>query len=159
MQIHILELTFSRPMARQVARHNLALCMAAMEALRTSYLSAVAAGKLFEMALRKVEGLRREHVEEPAGAVGLGPGAGLGAEDGGGEGEVFPLHGDGLAVAEGEGAAVGEVPFHTVASSVAEAGQMMPEIQWGGWPEGYATETAGFVVDVWLPWMQGLGDQ
>lgn len=171
MQIHILELTSSRPTARQVARHNLALCMSAMDALGESYLSAVAAGKLFAMALRKVEaariqddavqGLGTFEVEDGELSVQghgnlsvQGPGAAVG------EG-VVTLHGDGLtaveAVQDGFGPSASLV-YGADLLDVEGAGTT-GEMQFGGWPEGYAAETAGVVADVWLPWMQGLGNQ
>ncbi len=67
MQIHLFESTSSKPMTRQMAKHNLALCMLAMEELSKSYLSAVAAYKLFEMAIQKVE---KAHGGAPQEALG-----------------------------------------------------------------------------------------
>ncbi|KAK4038657.1 cutinase transcription factor 1 beta [Parachaetomium inaequale] len=58
MQIHVFESTSSKPMARQMAKHNLALCMLAMEELGKSYISAIAAYKLFDTAIQKVEQAR-----------------------------------------------------------------------------------------------------
>ncbi|TDZ20213.1 Cutinase transcription factor 1 beta [Colletotrichum orbiculare MAFF 240422] len=55
MQIHLFESTSSKPMARQMGRHNLALCMVAMDELRKSYISAEASYKLFETAINKVD--------------------------------------------------------------------------------------------------------
>ncbi|KAL0944915.1 C6 transcription factor [Colletotrichum truncatum] len=62
MQIHLFESTSSKPMARQMGRHNLALCMVAMDELRKPYISAEASYKLFETAINKVE-----HQPSPAG--------------------------------------------------------------------------------------------
>lgn len=58
MQIHVFESTSSRPLARQMAKHNLGLCMLAMGELGKSYISATAAYKLFETAIQKVEKAR-----------------------------------------------------------------------------------------------------
>lgn len=55
MQIHLFESTSLTPMAREMGKHNLALCMLAMDELRKSYLSANAAYKLFEAAINKIE--------------------------------------------------------------------------------------------------------
>ncbi|KPM45592.1 hypothetical protein AK830_g929 [Neonectria ditissima] len=55
MQIHLLESTSMKPMASQMGKHNLALCMLAMGELRKSYISADAAFKLFERARGKIE--------------------------------------------------------------------------------------------------------
>ncbi|KAF6798183.1 C6 transcription factor [Colletotrichum sojae] len=55
MQIHLFESTSSKPMARQMGRHNLALCMVAMDEMRKSYISAEASYKLFETAIAKVD--------------------------------------------------------------------------------------------------------
>ncbi|OLN81301.1 Cutinase transcription factor 1 beta 3 [Colletotrichum chlorophyti] len=69
MQIHLFESTSSKPMARQMGRHNLALCMLAMDELRKSYVSADASYKLFETAINKVENAPplEEHQPSPAG--------------------------------------------------------------------------------------------
>jgi hypothetical protein len=58
MQIHVFESTSSNPMARQMAKHNLALCMLAMGELAKSYFSAIAAYKLFDTAIQKVDKAR-----------------------------------------------------------------------------------------------------
>lgn len=55
MQIHLFESTSLNPMAREMGKHNLALCMLAMNELRKSYLSADAAYKLFKAAISKIE--------------------------------------------------------------------------------------------------------
>ncbi|RDL30745.1 Uncharacterized protein BP5553_10090 [Venustampulla echinocandica] len=55
MQIHLFESTSSTPMAREMGKHNLALCMLAMDELRRSYVSADAAYKLFKAAINKVD--------------------------------------------------------------------------------------------------------
>ncbi|KZL82789.1 cutinase transcription factor 1 beta [Colletotrichum incanum] len=68
MQIHLFESTSSKPMARQMGRHNLALCMIAMDELRKSYISAEASYKLFETAISKIENAPpyKEHQPSPA---------------------------------------------------------------------------------------------
>ena len=58
MQIHVFESTSSKPIARDMAKHNLAVCMLAMEELGNSYISATAAHKLFDTAIQKVEQAR-----------------------------------------------------------------------------------------------------
>ncbi|OBT83848.1 hypothetical protein VE02_05486 [Pseudogymnoascus sp. 03VT05] len=55
MQIHLFESTSLTPMAREMGKHNLALCMLAMDELRKSYLSANAAYKLFKAAINKID--------------------------------------------------------------------------------------------------------
>ncbi|OBT66017.1 hypothetical protein VE03_03230 [Pseudogymnoascus sp. 23342-1-I1] len=55
MQIHLFESTSLTPMAREMGKHNLALCMLAMDELRKSYLSADAAYKLFKAAINKID--------------------------------------------------------------------------------------------------------
>lgn len=66
MQIHVFESTSSRPMAREMAKHNLGLCMLAMEELGKSFISAIAAYKLFDTAIRKVETARGAEQKAPA---------------------------------------------------------------------------------------------
>lgn len=68
MQIHLFESTSSKPMSRQMGRHNLALCMVAMDELRKPYISAEASYKLFETAISKVENAPpyAEHQPSPA---------------------------------------------------------------------------------------------
>ncbi|KAK2772193.1 C6 transcription factor [Colletotrichum kahawae] len=68
MQIHLFESTSSKQMARQMGRHNLALCMVAMDELRKSYISAEASYKLFETAINKVDNAppHQEHQPSPA---------------------------------------------------------------------------------------------
>jgi hypothetical protein len=81
MQIHVFESTSSNPMARQIAKHNLALCMLAMGELAKSYISAVAAYKLFDTAIQKVEKARRS--EQALGAPSrLPPSAAMDQTDG-----------------------------------------------------------------------------
>ncbi|KAJ4178674.1 hypothetical protein NW767_011444 [Fusarium falciforme] len=60
MQVHLLELTSSRQSSSQLARHNLALCMLALDGMRKSYISADAAYKLFDRARSMVEKTRQE---------------------------------------------------------------------------------------------------
>lgn len=55
MQIHLFESTSLTPTAREMGKHNLALCMLAMDELRKSYLSADAAYKLFKAAINKID--------------------------------------------------------------------------------------------------------
>ncbi|KFY43046.1 hypothetical protein V494_02120 [Pseudogymnoascus sp. VKM F-4513 (FW-928)] len=55
MQIHLFESTSLTPIARDMGKHNLALCMLAMDELRKSYLSADAAYKLFKAAINKID--------------------------------------------------------------------------------------------------------
>lgn len=66
MQIHLFESTSSKPMLRQMGRHNLSMCMLAMDELGKSYISAIAAHKLFETAVQRVE-KKRESEEASAG--------------------------------------------------------------------------------------------
>jgi hypothetical protein len=58
MQIHLLESTSSKSTARRMGEHNLGICMIAMEDLRKSYISAEAAYKLFEAAIKKINTTR-----------------------------------------------------------------------------------------------------
>ncbi|KAF5013399.1 hypothetical protein FDECE_587 [Fusarium decemcellulare] len=60
MQVHLLELTSSKPSASQLAKHNLALCLLALNEMRKSYVSADAAYKLFDRARSMVENTPRE---------------------------------------------------------------------------------------------------
>jgi hypothetical protein len=53
-------------MAREMAKHNLGLCMLAMGELGKSYISAIAAYKLFDTAIRKVEAAREAEQEARA---------------------------------------------------------------------------------------------
>jgi len=77
MQIHVFESTSSKPVARQMAKHNLGLCMLAMGELGRSYISATAAYKLFDTAIQKVEKARGcdrgQAVGAPDHASGLAP--------------------------------------------------------------------------------------
>jgi hypothetical protein len=81
MQIHVFESTSSRPMAREMAKHNLSLCMLAMEELGKSYISAIAAYKLFDMAIRKLETAREAkeaaHPPPPPPSDGMQPASAL----------------------------------------------------------------------------------
>ncbi|KAM5380079.1 hypothetical protein ACJZ2D_003726 [Fusarium nematophilum] len=54
MQIHLFESTSPKPMEREMGKHNLGLCMVAMNELRKSYVAADAAYKLFERASEKI---------------------------------------------------------------------------------------------------------
>lgn len=54
MQIHLFETASGRSMTREVGKHNLALCMVAMDELRKVYLAADAAYKLFDAAMQKL---------------------------------------------------------------------------------------------------------
>ncbi|KAF4773737.1 cutinase transcription factor 1 beta [Colletotrichum scovillei] len=71
MQIHLFESTSSKQMARQMGRHNLALCMVAMDEMRKSYISADASYKLFETAINKVDNAppHEQHQPSPAAAA------------------------------------------------------------------------------------------
>ncbi|RSM03776.1 hypothetical protein CEP52_007183 [Fusarium oligoseptatum] len=60
MQVHLLELTSSKQSTSQLAKHNLALCMLALDEMRKSYISADAAYTLFDRARNMVEKTRRE---------------------------------------------------------------------------------------------------
>lgn len=55
MQISLFETTSYQSVVRQMGQHNLSVCMLAMEELGKSYISAVAAYKLFRTAMQKVE--------------------------------------------------------------------------------------------------------
>jgi hypothetical protein len=81
MQIHVFESTSSKPMARQMAKHNLALCMLAMEELGKSYISAIAAYKLFDTAIQKVEQARASEQETDT-PPRLPPSVAMGQTDG-----------------------------------------------------------------------------
>lgn len=72
MQIHLFESTSLNPMAREMGKHNLALCMVAMNELRKSYLSADAAYKLFKAAINKIENapLQQDHRHSHPSAAG-----------------------------------------------------------------------------------------
>ncbi|KFZ04751.1 hypothetical protein V501_09014 [Pseudogymnoascus sp. VKM F-4519 (FW-2642)] len=82
MQIHLFESTSLTPMVREMGKHNLALCMLAMDELRKSYLSADAAYKLFKAAINKIDNapLREDqrHLSPPAVETRLSDGAGDG---------------------------------------------------------------------------------
>ncbi|KAI8288927.1 Cutinase transcription factor 1 beta [Colletotrichum sp. SAR11_240] len=69
MQIHLFESTSSKQMARQMGRHNLALCMVAMDELRKSYISAEASYKLFETAINKVDNAPPHQEYQPSPAA------------------------------------------------------------------------------------------
>ncbi|CRK32891.1 hypothetical protein BN1708_016182 [Verticillium longisporum] len=58
MHVHLFESASSKPLTSQMGKHNLALCMLAMSELRKSYISATAAYKLFEAAIKKIDGTR-----------------------------------------------------------------------------------------------------
>ncbi|KFZ10912.1 hypothetical protein V502_07849 [Pseudogymnoascus sp. VKM F-4520 (FW-2644)] len=79
MQIHLFESTSLTPMAREVGKHNLALCMVAMDELRKSYLSADVAYKLFKAAINKIENAPlpedQRHSSPSAVETGLSGGA------------------------------------------------------------------------------------
>ncbi|KAL0775911.1 hypothetical protein CaCOL14_007198 [Colletotrichum acutatum] len=69
MQIHLFESTSSKQMARQMGRHNLALCMVAMDEMRKSYISADASYKLFETAINKVDNAPPHEQHQPSPAA------------------------------------------------------------------------------------------
>jgi hypothetical protein len=58
--VHLLEITSSKSSFSQLARHNLALCLLALDEMRKSYISADAAYKLFDRARIMVEKRLRE---------------------------------------------------------------------------------------------------
>ena len=62
MQIHIFESTSSKPVSREMAKHNLGICMLAMHEMGKSYISAVAAHKLFETAVEKIEKTQQQQL-------------------------------------------------------------------------------------------------
>ncbi|OBT78567.1 hypothetical protein VF21_00957 [Pseudogymnoascus sp. 05NY08] len=66
MQIHLFESTSLTPMAREMGKHNLALCMLAMDELRKSYLSADAAYKLFKAAINKIDNAPLREDQRPS---------------------------------------------------------------------------------------------
>jgi hypothetical protein len=82
MQIHVFECTSSRPLARGVAKHHLALCMLAMEELGKSFVSAVAAHKLFSTAVQKVDRARGGAEQEPPTTTRVAVAPMLPADDG-----------------------------------------------------------------------------
>ncbi|KAH6695629.1 fungal-specific transcription factor domain-containing protein [Plectosphaerella plurivora] len=71
MQIHLFEKTSQTLIVRQMGSHNLSLCMLAMEELGKLYISAIAARKLFEAAIQKVD-KRQQQEEEAARLVATG---------------------------------------------------------------------------------------
>ncbi|KAM0430339.1 hypothetical protein ACHAQK_010670 [Fusarium lateritium] len=60
IMVHLLEITSSKSSFSQLARHNLALCLLALDEMRKSYISADAAYKLFDRARMMVEKRLRE---------------------------------------------------------------------------------------------------
>ncbi|KAH7161844.1 fungal-specific transcription factor domain-containing protein [Dactylonectria macrodidyma] len=66
MQIHLFESTSSKHLLRQTGKHNLALCMLAMNELRKSYVSADAAYELFDRAIGKVDAARARKEQSSA---------------------------------------------------------------------------------------------
>ncbi|KAJ4249794.1 hypothetical protein NW762_012136 [Fusarium torreyae] len=61
IQVHLLEMASSKSSSSiQLAKHNLALCLLALDELRKSYVSADAAYKLFDRARSMVEKTLRE---------------------------------------------------------------------------------------------------
>jgi hypothetical protein len=68
MQIHLFERTSQDPMVRQMGNHNLSLCMLAMDELGKIYIAAVAAHRLFEAAIQKVEETQ-QRAEAAASAI------------------------------------------------------------------------------------------
>lgn len=65
-------------MAREMGKHNLALCMLAMDELRKSYLSADAAYKLFKAAINKIDNApslrENQRQSSPSAETGLSDG-------------------------------------------------------------------------------------
>ncbi|EXL67191.1 hypothetical protein FOPG_16668 [Fusarium oxysporum f. sp. conglutinans race 2 54008] len=55
IQIHLLEMASSKSLSNKLAKHNLALCLLALDEMRKSYVSADAAYKLFDRARIMVE--------------------------------------------------------------------------------------------------------
>ncbi|KAJ4348745.1 uncharacterized protein N0V89_010123 [Didymosphaeria variabile] len=58
MQIHLFEATSPKHLSRQTGKHNLALCMLAVNELRKSYVAAGAGYALFDRAIGKIDGAR-----------------------------------------------------------------------------------------------------
>jgi hypothetical protein len=73
MQIHVFESTSSKRVARQMAQHNLGLCMLAMGELAKCYISAIAAYKLFDTAIQKVDKARGSESEQQSSEAGPPP--------------------------------------------------------------------------------------
>jgi hypothetical protein len=73
MQIHVFESTSSKRVARQMAQHNLGLCMLAMGELAKCYISAIAAYKLFVTAIQKVDKARGSEPEQESSEAGPPP--------------------------------------------------------------------------------------
>lgn len=138
MQIHVFESTSSKPVARQMARHNLALCMLAMGELAKCFLSATAAYKLFETAIQKVEKARENESESEGPVSGATP-------DGV---SLLPALPSPSPVATAVGGKDGMDKAQASASTTEP---------WENWPEGYLTSTASVITDVWLPCMNGAG--
>jgi hypothetical protein len=73
MQIHVFESTSSKRVARQMGQHNLGLCMLAMGELAKCYISAIAAYKLFDTAIQKVDKARGSESEQQSSEAGPPP--------------------------------------------------------------------------------------
>ncbi|KAK0629368.1 fungal-specific transcription factor domain-containing protein [Bombardia bombarda] len=127
MQIHLFESTSSKPVARQMGKHNLGLCMLAMGELRESFISADEAYKLFETALAKVEIAQQQN----ASSQDTTP-------------QTPPTHRPSLSVVVDP---VQAAPNMSACGPATTGDWTVP-----GWPGGNGVSTAEVIAGLWTPY-------